>query len=382
MKYLNKSKINLLKYFMKLHFNGLLYKKGNNLNIKDDVEKKEKLIKIMKNKEIKTKNYLNIHFNSFNFKGLLNFMENHWYFMNNGGRLKDISQNNFFLYEPKIFENGSNILNQNNENRNIGIILRKIKILKIIIFKKRKLTKERIKIYFHKFHFYGIIYYMKKELKKRIISNKLSMIDEKNKYKQLKEEQVINQKNRLLRKLINNKSKTFDYICKNIFDKWNLRTKIFTMIAIDKEKKKKRRIKKRNNKKLSSNNSNIPNSNITTSSNNFNIIINKKNKNISNKTNFPINLKKGTNNAAKQKFCIEHSNSVILSNKIKISDYYKLNNFINRINAVITKQFYFYSLILKNYNNKKANEKNEEKNKINDDIDFFIEDSSENSEDN
>lgn len=379
-KYLNNSKIKLLKYFMKFHFNGILYKKKH-LNFKDDLVIKHKLIKIIENKEIKNKNILHIYIKAFNFRGLLNFMENHWYFMNNGGRLQDISQNTFFNNEPKIFENGSHILNQNNENRNIGIILKKIKILKKITFKKRKLTKERIRQYFYKFHFYGIIFYMQKELTKRIISKKLLIFDDKNKNQVLRDEQIINKKKILLRKLIINKNKDCNNVCKNLFDKWNLRTKIFSMIAIDKEKKKKRRIKKRNNKKLSSNNSNIPNNNINSSSNNFNII-NKKNNNILSKTNYPINLKKDTKNTTKQKYFIEHSNSVILSNKIKISDYYKLNNFIKRINAVLTKQFYFYNLILKNYNDKKTNEKTEEKNKVNDDIDFFIEDSSENSEDN
>ena len=393
MKYLNHSKINLLKYFMKFYFNGFIPINKCDINNNNDLLKKQKLIKIIENREINNKKILNKYLHKFNFKGILNFMDNSWYFMTNGGRLQDIRQNNFFIYEAKIFENGNNIFNHNdNDNRNIGIKLNKIRILKKIIFQKRKLTKERIKIYFYKFHFYGIICYMRKEIKKRIISKKIFLLDYKNNL--LKEEQIKNQKRKLLRNIINKNIKLYYNICKNIFDKWNLRTKIFSMIAIDKEKKKKRRIKKRNNKKLSLNSFNNPNNNNininNNSSNNNNIIdnTNKKIDNTPNKSYCPINLKKQEHKIIKADYFIEHSNSVIFSNKIKIKDYNQLNKFICKINSVLTKKFFFFHLILNKYFDKNKNinanneEKKEENNKINEEIDFFLEDSSENSEDN
>ena len=397
-KYLNNSKINLLKYFMKFYFNGFICKNKDNINYNtnNDSLKKQKLIKIIENRELNNRKILNKYLYKFNFKGILNFMENNWYYMNNGGRLYDIGQNTFFIYESKIFENGNNILNHNDdENRNIGIKLCKIRILKKILFQKRKLTKEKIKIYFYKFHFYGIICYMRKEISKKIISKNLFLLDNNNKNNILKEEQIKNQKRKLLRNIINRNTKICNNACKNIFDKWNLRTKIFSMIAIDKEKKKKRRIKKRNNKKLSLNSFNNPNNNnnninINNNSPNNNNIINNTNKKINNTPNksyCPINLKKQDNEIIKTYF-IEHSNSVIFSNKIKITDYNQLNKFIDKINSVLSKKFFFFHIILNKCSDKNKNinanieEKKEEKNNINEEIDFFLEDSSENSEDN
>ena len=380
MKYINNTNINLYKFFMKFYLNGLLCK-NENINNNNDLIKKQKLEHIIYNKDIKNKKILKKYFNRFNFRGVLHYMENHWYYINNWGRLYDISQNMFFIYEPKKFENGNNILNQNVEMINIGITLKKIKILKNIIFQKRKMTKERIRIYFYKFHFYGIINYMKKELTKRIISKRLIMQINEKENKIVKDEQIKSQKIKILKRLINNKTKTYNNIYKNIFIKWNLKTKIFSMIAIDKEKKKKRRIKKRNNKKLGTNISCNNNININPSSNKNNNInnINEKINNNSNKENSSINLEKEGNKKIELNYFIEHSNSVIYLNNIKITDYHKLNKFIEKINLIITKKFYFFNIILNSY--KKIKHKNEEYNKNKEEIDFFIEDSnSENSE--
>ena len=379
MKYINNTNINLYKFFMKFYLNGLLCK-NENINNNNDLIKKQKLEHIIYNKDIKNKKILKKYFNRFNFRGVLHYMENHWYYINNWGRLYDISQNMFFIYEPKKFENGNNILNQNVEMINIGITLKKIKILKNIIFQKRKMTKERIRIYFYKFHFYGIIHYMKKELTKRIISKRLIMQINEKENKIVKDEQIKSQKIKILKRLINNKTKIYNNICKNIFIKWNLKTKIFSMIAIDKEKKKKRRIKKRNNKKLGTNISCNNNININPSSNKNNNInnINEKINNNSNKENPSINLEKEGNKKIELNYFIEHSNSVIYLNNIKITDYHKLNKFIEKINLIITRKFYFFNIILNSY--KKIKHKNEEYNKNKEEIDFFIEDSSENSE--
>jgi len=376
MKYSDNSKLILFKYFMKFYFNGL--------KINNDL--KQKLIYILYKKE---KSILNKYFNKFYYRGLLKFMNNHWYYMINGGRLIDINQNPFFIYElNKNDKNNDNRTNHNDKNNNnMKSILKKIRILKKILFQNKNIRKEEIKMYFDKFHLRGIIFYMKEELRKRIISKNLPLIDNKNNNntivaKKDKDNDNDNdgernkQKIKILRRLINQNNKFCIKICKNIFDKWNLRTKIFSMIAIDKEKKKKRRIKKRNNKKLGSNNQNINNNNINiNTSNNSNIMnnTNKKIKNIS--TNSNKNKK-----IIKQNYFIDHSASVIFSNNIKINDYYKLNKFIEKINLIMTKKYFFFNLIYNEYKNKK-NKENNEKNQINEEVDFFIEDSSDNSED-
>ena len=386
MKYSNNSKLILYKYFMKLYLNSVLYinkKCLKNNNIDFALLKKQKLIQIIDKKKIRVKNIINMHFNKFHFKGLVNFMNNHWYYMDNGGRLKDINQNPFFIYEiKKNIKKDDDNYKDNNQNRNIAKILKINRIIKKILFQDKNMNKEKLKIYFYKFHLSGIIFYMKKELKKKIISRKLSLLEKKNLnfIKRDDEEEIQNQKIKILKRIINKKNKICFYIFKNVFNKWNLRTKIFSMIAIDKEKKKKRRIKKRNNKKLGANNQNNKNNNLNLS-NNSNIINNTNKKIHSPNLSCPVGLENKNKIINKPNYYIENIASVIFSNNIKINDYYKLNKFIEKINLIITKKYYFFNLLYNDYNNKKDKQNNGVKNIINEDIDFFIEDSSENSED-
>ena len=384
--YLNHYKLYLLKYFMKFYFNGILNNKkesfNNNKNnyLIQDIEqiKQQKLLYILNNKELKSKKVLFNNFSRFYFKGLLNYMENNHYHMVNGGRLSDINENHFFIYKSK------KNMDNNNENRNMNITLKIIRIFRKILLQNNKIKKESIKFYFYKFHLAGIFYFMKKELRKRIIKKKLFLennINNNNNIIPIKDEgKRKNEKIKLLKYLINKNDKNNLIISKNVFDKWNLRTKIFSIIAIDKEKKKKRRIKKRNNKKLGSNNiANNPNNNINiniNTSNNSNKT-NKKITNISCDTKYQINSK---NKNIKPNFTVDHRESVIFLNNIKINDYFKINKFIQKIYCILSKKFYFFNLLLDIYKNKKKVDENE-KNKINEDIDFFIEDSSEQSED-
>ena len=294
-------------------------------------------------------------------------MENNSYYLINGGRLYDISL---------IYSKSSNI-----KEKNMKLTLRKIIILKRIILKPRKLGKETIRKYFYKFHLYGIVEFMKKELNKRIIAKKLLILEEEKKINvDINNKEMKNIRKKILKRAIYNKDRIHKSICKNVFDKWDLKTRIFSIIAIDKEKKKKRRIKKRNNKKLGSNNNNNQNNNT-----NINSVNNNKN-NISQKISNIIvnsNSKKNINYDKKginqNNFIVEHRESVIFSNNIKINDYFKIDKFIGKIYSILTYKFYFFSLI-KNKFQKKNDENNDEKLKS-DDIDFFIEDSSEQSED-
>ena len=368
-KKINRSRLILVKYFMKFYFNGILNKNKNENenkvgdNSKKDIDidklKNEKLKNIFEKKERKPKLILYKFFLKFYFKGLLKFMENNSYYLSNGGRLHDINL---------IYSKNSNI-----KEKNMKLTLRKIIILKKIILTKRKLGKEAIRKYFYKFHLYGIISFMKKELNIRIISKKLLFLEEEKKKNDNKEMQNLRLK--ILKRAICNKDRIHKSICKNVFDKWDLKTRIFSIIAIDKEKKKKRRIKKRNNKKLGSNNNNNANSNLGNNNKNnisqkmSNIFVNsdsKKNINYD---------KKGKN---QNNFIVEHRESVIFSNNIKINDYFKIDKFIGKVYGILTYKFHFFSLIKKKC--QKKNENNDDKLKS-DDIDFFIEDSSEQSED-
>jgi hypothetical protein len=374
-KNINHSRLFLLKYFMKFYFNGILNKNENENKVdnysKKDIDidklKKEKLKNLFEKKERKPKLILYNFFFKFYFRGILKFMENNSYYLINGGRLYDISL---------IYSKSSNI-----KEKNMKLTLRKIIILKRIILKPRKLGKETIRKYFYKFHLYGIVEFMKKELNKRIIAKKLLILEEEKKINvDINNKEMKNIRKKILKRAIYNKDRIHKSICKNVFDKWDLKTRIFSIIAIDKEKKKKRRIKKRNNKKLGSNNNNNQNNNT-----NINSVNNNKN-NISQKISNIIvnsNSKKNINYDKKginqNNFIVEHRESVIFSNNIKINDYFKIDKFIGKIYSILTYKFYFFSLI-KNKFQKKNDENNDEKLKS-DDIDFFIEDSSEQSED-
>ena len=367
-KNINHSRMYMQKYFMKFYFNGILnkneIKNKNNEYSKEDIDKlkKEKLTILFEKKEQKPKLILHNFFLKFYFKGVLKFMDNNSIYLTNGGRLNDISL---------IYSN-----NSNNEEQNLKLTLRKIIILKRIVLHPRKPGNEAIRKYFYKFHFCGIVDFMKKELNKRIIAKKLLILEEENKKDGNNDKETKNLRIKILKRAINNKDRIHKSICKNIFDKWNLKTRIFSMIAIDKEKKKKRRIKKRNNKKLGSNNINSQNNNLKT-----NLTNNNKN-NISQKITTIVvssNGEKNKKGITQKNFIVEHRESVIFSNNIKINDYLKIDKFIGKIYSILTYKFHFFSLI-KNKCNKKNGENNDEKLK-NDDIDFFIEDSSEQSED-
>ena len=59
-------------------------------------------------------------------------------------------------------------------------------------------------------------------------------------------------------------------------------------------------------------------------------------------------------------------------NNLKITNYFTITKLINKLNGIITRKFYFFNIIV---NNKKKEE--DKKDDINNDVDFFMEDSSE-----
>ena len=374
-----KSRFILQKYFFKFYYNGIFYnskltKKLNydEINININSLKITKLKKIIENKKTLQSAILFKYFIKFKIKGILKYIENHQYMIINGGRLKNIEEDYFFIYEF----NKNKLYNVEN-NRNIKSILLKISKLRKIIYDKKQTKIEIIKLYFNKFRMAGIRYYMQVELKKKLITKKLILKSKIENYIPIKEENKNNNENKkyqTLNKLIL-KYKNYNLnCCKNIFDRWNLRAKLFSMITKDKEKKKKRRIKKRHNKKLAANINNINNNNINNLHiNNLNDIT-KTNKinNITYNPNIQINIKHNKNEI---NYEVGHPDSIIFANDLKITDYSKITKFINKINSIITNKFYFFNFIIKK--GKKEEIKEEEKNNINKDVDFFMDDSSE-----
>ena len=372
-KKINKSRLILLKYFLRFYYNGILSNndnakknKENGININAKHLKIKKLKKIIENK---TKFHFEIlfkYFSRFRFKGILNYIQTNQYLIINGGRLINIEQDSFFVYSFS-----------KNKNRNLKLFLNKIIKLRKIIYEQNETKNEIIKKYFHKFRMAGIRHYMQVELKKKLMikililnMDKESLVSKKdNKSERDK------QKYKMLNKLILRNNNYNLNCCKNIFDRWNLRTKIFSMISKDKEKKKKRRIKKRHNKKLAANINNINNIN----NNNINIPhiteisnSNKSSNNFSYNSNIKINLEESKNKLKEFNYDVGHPDSIVFIDNMKITDYFKVTKFINKINGIITKKFYFFKII-----NKNKKEEEEEKKSINNDVDFFMEDSSE-----
>ena len=376
-KKIDKSRLTLLKYFLRFYYNGILYndekhKKNKFVEINTNIKnlKLEKLKKII---EIKSACHFAIlfkYFSKFKFKCILNYIQIHQHLTFNGGRLINIEENSFIIYE---FAKNKNMLNNNEFNRNIRTILNKIKKLRKIIYDKKETNNEIIKKYFHKFRMAGIRHYMQIALKKKLIIKVMMLKATEENFIMKKENRnnVENQKIKKLNKLILKYNNYYLNSCKSIFDRWNLRTKIFSMITKDKEKKKKRRIKKRYNKKLAANINNINNNNTNiphmTDINNTN-----NNINFSYNSNIKMNLKDSKNKLNNQKYDVDHPDSIIFVDDMKITDYFKLTKFINKINGVITKKFYLFKYMIN------KNKKEEEiKNNINNDVDFFMDDSSE-----
>ena len=344
--------------------------KSNEININVKQLKLKKLKKIIEYKSSCNISILYKYFSRFKFNGILNYIQKHQYLIINGGRLKNIEEDPFFIYE---FDKNKKKSNDDEKNRNIKAILMTIIKLRKIIYDKKKTKNEIIKQYFHKFRMAGIRHYMQIELKKKLMVKILilkSYNDNCIPKKEKKKEEDI--KYQILNKLILKYSNHNLTSCKNIFDRWNLRTKIFNMITKDKEKKKKRRIKKRYNKKLAANSNNINNNNI----NNPHVTdidnTNKNNNNFFYNSNCKINIKDNNNKLNNKKYDVGHPDSIIYIDNIKITDYFKITSFISKLNGVVTKKFYFFKYIIK-----KAKKEEESKNNINNDVDFFMDDSSE-----
>ena len=380
-KKIEKSRLSLLKFFLRFYYNGILCNeeknkttKINNININVKQLKLEKLKKIIDNRNAYQFEILFKFFSRFKFKGILNYIQTNQYLIINGGRLKNIEEDSFFIYEFNKCKNKENN-NTFGLDRNLKSYLLNIVKLRIILYDKKHTKNEIIKKYFHKFRMAGIKNYMQLELKKKLMIKLLILKSNVEIFSPKKEnkDEIENKKYNKLGKLILKYSNCNLNTCKNIFDRWNLRTKIFSMITKDKEKKKKRRIKKRHNKKLAANINNINNENNiqqmtdsnSTSKNNNNFLYN---------SNYKINNKDNKNKINKLKYDVGHPDSIIYIDNIKITDYFKITNFINKLNGIITKKFYFFKYIVNK--TKKQNEK-ESKNCINNEVDFFMDDSSE-----
>ena len=377
-KKVGKSKLILLKSFLKFYYNVKL-SNNKNINLVNNNEikkhlKLEKLKKIIENKKEFHFSILYKFFTKFKYKGILNHIQKNQYLIINGGRLKNIEEDSFFIYE---FSKQDLNINTNSKKRNIKSILIKIIKLRKIICTKKQTKNEIIKKYFYKFRMAGIRHFMQIELKKKLVAKSLIIKMNKENSINIKENknkiEIESKKYKTLNKLILKYNNNYINCCKNIFDRWNLRTKLFSLITKDKEKKKKRRIKKRNNKKLAANINYINNNNI----NNFQINNNENNLNkigndFTNNSNIKINIQKDTNSISIINYDVCHPDSIIFMNNLKITDYFKITKFINKINGILTKKFYFFNIIVNK--NKKEDVKN---NNINNDVDFFMEDSDE-----
>ena len=169
----------------------------------------------------------------------------------------DINKYNFMLKKEKL--NNLMLILKNRENNNIyhsfyklyyfGIINYKEieykndtikgKLTNIIINKENK-HKSLIKRYFHKFYDNGIISQLNEENNENI-----KLINRK----------ILNNLKKLIISVEHRKNKYYKIKLTNIFEKWNILSKMLAMKAVTDEKKRKKRQKQRTKKKIEKNKS-------------------------------------------------------------------------------------------------------------------------------
>ena len=162
-KKVDKSRMILLKSFLKFYYNVKL-SNNKNINFSNNIEmikhlQLEKLKKIIENKNEFHFSVLYKFFTKFKYKGILNYIQNNQYLVTNGGRLKNIEEDSFFIYEFSKQKSNDN----NATNRNIKSILIKLIKLRKIIYTKKQTKNDIIKKYFYKFRMAGIRHYRIKE---------------------------------------------------------------------------------------------------------------------------------------------------------------------------------------------------------------------------
>ena len=205
----------------------------------------------------------------------------------------------FFRYRNII----NNIININKYN----ILLKKEKLNKIIIILNNR-ENNNIYLSFYKLYYFGLINYKKTEYKNDKINAKLTniILNKENKHKslikryfhkfyykgiisQINEEnnqniKIINAKKlnnvkKVIMSVENRKNKYYNIKLNNIFEKWNILSKMLAMKAVTDEKKRKKRQKQRTKKKIEKNKSankyysyNTGNLNLNIEKNNINIL--------------------------------------------------------------------------------------------------------------
>ena len=276
-----------------------------------------KLIKMVKIKEEIYKRIFLKYLMKFYFGGLLKYMNDY--------------------YGNIFFKTSGRLININEENE----IIKLTKLRKAIII-NFKYHKNLLRKNFFIFYSRGIIFNTQKlifsPLKNKMNNNinTISKLKETCYIQELIKEKKLKMVN-ILKKIVQNKEKYIFLICKTIFIKWQCRTKIISIIDEDKAKKKKRRIQRKINKK----NSLMKSEEIS------------KNKKKSN-----------TSNTSKSYDNLQNCNS------------FKLISFVQKIVNVY--KIYFIRLLQKQKKNKNKNDTIEEEkiNENDDEIDFYVEDSS------
>jgi len=195
----------------------------------------------------------------------------------------DSNKYNSMLIKEKL--NNLMIILKNRENNNIyhsfyklyyyGIMnykdteykddKKKGKLINIIINKENK-HKSLIKRYFHKFYDNGIISQLNEENNQNI---------------KLINENILNNFKKVIISVDYRKNKYYKIKLTNIFEKWNILSKMLAMKAVTDEKKRKKRQKQRTKKKIEKNKS--ANKYYSYNTGNFNLNIEKNNINILNK---------------------------------------------------------------------------------------------------
>ena len=368
-------------------------KKENIINIitNDNLNLARKL-KIINNKN----NYLQIHKQS-DIK--INLENNELCKYNNPKELYN-NYRNFYLYYlihkkndfllnicRKYFNRYKNIINIINDNNKLKDTIREQQLNYLMIKLKNKENKNKY-INFIKLYFNSLLNYKESENKNNIIKEKLiniilnkerrnklflkicfqkfyykginsQLYEENNENLKLMKEKKLNNLKKAIISIECRKINFFNIKLRNIFDKWNIISKLLAMKAVTDEKKRKKRQKQRTKKKIEKNRS--ANKYLSNSNSISTFHFEKNNINIFNK-----------DNKDKEIFnYLEHSVTTDLSGpEINVDNKAdKLTKATEKLNEIFFKAAMYYKLngknINSNLNGKKVINENEEKN-IND----------------
>ena len=208
----------------------------------------KKLKDLIKNKIKQNKEFMHKMLSKFYYKGLLFILNTK---ENNYKNLDIPLQNNIRIKNGQDIPRG-NVSNKEIKNKEQKINnTNKLRCLNKLLLKKDKEMKDILKCYYFKFYYNGIIF----SLQNNKIYNELENNKEEIKINGIENKDTIqniglfDKRKIILKKIITQKNKKINIILKNFIEKWNIKTKIISMLELTRNNDGQTKIKRKKTKK-------------------------------------------------------------------------------------------------------------------------------------